>query len=105
VCQMKPSPAESILLIGRSGTGKTTCLVSRMFLNYHKYWRQFYKSQGEVGPGPCLEHTSSTHILNSSFLFFILLTSTSYGVASDTCKAPRARACSTKVRATTTRCL
>ena len=48
VCQLKPNPPESILLIGRSGTGKTTCLLYRMFLNYHKYWRSFFKGHERV---------------------------------------------------------
>ena len=43
VCRLNPDPPESILLIGRSGTGKTTCLLYRMFLNYHAYWRSFFK--------------------------------------------------------------
>jgi hypothetical protein len=51
VCQLKPSPPESILLIGRSGTGKTTCLLYRMFLNYHQYWRSFFKGQLVLNEG------------------------------------------------------
>ena len=34
-----PNPASSMLLLGRSGTGKTTCLVYRIWNDYKAYWK------------------------------------------------------------------
>jgi hypothetical protein len=36
----RPETPKSILLMGRSGTGKTTCLVFRMWAQYHEYRQQ-----------------------------------------------------------------
>ncbi len=33
----RSDPQRSLLLMGRSGTGKTTCLVFRMWAQYHHY--------------------------------------------------------------------
>jgi hypothetical protein len=33
-----PNPESSILLLGRSGTGKTTCLVYRIWNDFRRYW-------------------------------------------------------------------
>ena len=36
----RPETPKSLLLMGRSGTGKTTCLVFRMWAQYHEYRQQ-----------------------------------------------------------------
>ena len=55
----------SILLLGRSGTGKTTCCLYRMWLHFKKYWKKttydnpwftcaFSREANEIGP-KCLD--------------------------------------------------
>ena len=38
VISLAPKQTASILLLGRSGTGKTTCCLYRLWNNYKKYW-------------------------------------------------------------------
>ena len=40
VINLAPKRKISILLLGRSGTGKTTCCLYRLWNNYQKYWEQ-----------------------------------------------------------------
>ena len=40
VINLKPKRATSILLLGRSGTGKTTCCLYRLWNNYQTYWKK-----------------------------------------------------------------
>ncbi|XP_022098419.1 TPR and ankyrin repeat-containing protein 1-like [Acanthaster planci] len=40
IINLQPRPASSILLLGRSGTGKTTCCLYRMWTKFFKYWQQ-----------------------------------------------------------------
>ena len=40
IIRLAPDPPSSILLLGRSGTGKTTCLVYRMWNEYKTYWEK-----------------------------------------------------------------
>ena len=35
-----PQGIESILLLGRSGTGKTTCCLYRLWNEFHRYWKE-----------------------------------------------------------------
>ncbi|XP_044311040.1 TPR and ankyrin repeat-containing protein 1 isoform X2 [Varanus komodoensis] len=37
---LNPKPLEPIILIGRSGTGKTTCCLYRLWKNFHSYWEK-----------------------------------------------------------------
>ena len=39
VINLIPKPMTSILLLGRSGTGKTTCCLYRLWNNYQTYWQ------------------------------------------------------------------
>jgi hypothetical protein len=52
IINLQPNPKRSLLLLGRSGTGKTTCLVFRMWWQFRNYWvnnsRFIDKSTGEV---------------------------------------------------------
>ncbi|XP_075683080.1 TPR and ankyrin repeat-containing protein 1 [Rhinoderma darwinii] len=38
VIDLNPKPIETIILIGRSGTGKTTCCLYRLWNKFHAYW-------------------------------------------------------------------
>ena len=40
VINLKPNPMSSLLLLGRSGTGKTTCCLYRLWSNFQKYWQE-----------------------------------------------------------------
>uniref|UniRef100_A0A8C4N7W2 Uncharacterized protein n=1 Tax=Eptatretus burgeri TaxID=7764 RepID=A0A8C4N7W2_EPTBU len=40
VINLNPKPAEAIILVGRSGTGKTTCLVYRLWKVFLSYWER-----------------------------------------------------------------
>nr|XP_060637656.1 TPR and ankyrin repeat-containing protein 1 [Anolis sagrei ordinatus] len=40
IIDLKPNPLEPIILIGRSGTGKTTCCLYRLWKKFHSYWEQ-----------------------------------------------------------------
>ena len=41
--KLEPDPPAPIILVGRSGTGKTTCIVYRMWVN----WIRYYQKQDE----------------------------------------------------------
>ncbi|XP_062986061.1 TPR and ankyrin repeat-containing protein 1 isoform X2 [Elgaria multicarinata webbii] len=49
VIDLNPKPLESIILIGRSGTGKTTCCLYRLWKKFHCYWER-----AELAGGPLL---------------------------------------------------
>ncbi|KAM4028227.1 TPR and ankyrin repeat-containing protein 1 [Anomaloglossus baeobatrachus] len=40
VIDLNPKPMETIILIGRSGTGKTTCCLYRLWKKFHSYWTE-----------------------------------------------------------------
>ena len=40
IISLAPKRATSILLLGRSGTGKTTCCLYRLWNNYQTYWKK-----------------------------------------------------------------
>jgi hypothetical protein len=40
VINLNPRPLEPIILIGRSGTGKTTCCLYRLWKKFHVYWEK-----------------------------------------------------------------
>ncbi|NP_001158131.1 TPR and ankyrin repeat-containing protein 1 [Mus musculus] len=40
VIDLNPKPLEPIILIGRSGTGKTTCCLYRLWKKFHVYWEK-----------------------------------------------------------------
>ena len=40
IINLSPTQARSILLLGRSGTGKTTCCLYRLWNNYQTYWKK-----------------------------------------------------------------
>ncbi|XP_013369220.1 PREDICTED: TPR and ankyrin repeat-containing protein 1 isoform X4 [Chinchilla lanigera] len=40
VIDLNPKPLEPIILIGRSGTGKTTCCLYRLWKKFHIYWEK-----------------------------------------------------------------
>ena len=40
IINLAPKRAKSILLLGRSGTGKTTCCLYRLWNNYQTYWKR-----------------------------------------------------------------
>ena len=48
IINFEPSPRSSIILIGRSGTGKTTCILYRLWKDFINYWRN------AVDSGPLL---------------------------------------------------
>nr|KAF6421423.1 hypothetical protein HJG59_018697 [Molossus molossus] len=45
VIHLDPRPLEPIILIGRSGTGKTTCCLYRLWKKFHIYW----ENAGQAG--------------------------------------------------------
>ena len=45
IISLAPKRATSILLLGRSGTGKTTCCLYRLWNNYQTYWKNNSKSE------------------------------------------------------------
>ncbi|KAG8442714.1 hypothetical protein GDO86_011493 [Hymenochirus boettgeri] len=49
VIDLNPKPMEAIILIGRSGTGKTTCCLYRLWKKFHCYWEK-----AELVGGPWL---------------------------------------------------
>uniref|UniRef100_A0A8D0HJB0 Tetratricopeptide repeat and ankyrin repeat containing 1 n=1 Tax=Sphenodon punctatus TaxID=8508 RepID=A0A8D0HJB0_SPHPU len=49
VIDLNPKPLEPIILIGRSGTGKTTCCLYRLWKKFHSYWEK-----AQLGGGPWL---------------------------------------------------
>lgn len=40
IIDLNPRPLEPIILIGRSGTGKTTCCLYRLWKKFHVYWEK-----------------------------------------------------------------
>ena len=44
IINFEPTPQSSIILIGRSGTGKTTCILYRLWKCFLQYWRSASKS-------------------------------------------------------------
>ena len=38
IVNLRPDPAMPIILLGRSGTGKTTCCLYRLWDNFQRYW-------------------------------------------------------------------
>ncbi|XP_067417029.1 TPR and ankyrin repeat-containing protein 1 isoform X2 [Emydura macquarii macquarii] len=40
VIDLSPKPLEPIILIGRSGTGKTTCCLYRLWKKFYSYWEK-----------------------------------------------------------------
>ncbi|NXT76911.1 TRNK1 protein, partial [Zapornia atra] len=40
VIDLNPKPMEPIILIGRSGTGKTTCCLYRLWKKFYSYWEK-----------------------------------------------------------------
>ena len=40
IISMNPQPPASLIVVGRSGTGKTTCAVFRMFSRWYAGWKQ-----------------------------------------------------------------
>ncbi|XP_042328665.1 TPR and ankyrin repeat-containing protein 1 isoform X2 [Sceloporus undulatus] len=40
IIDLNPKPLEPIILIGRSGTGKTTCCLYRLWKKFHSYWER-----------------------------------------------------------------
>ena len=44
IINFEPSPQSSIILIGRSGTGKTTCILYRLWKDFLEYWKKAEKS-------------------------------------------------------------
>lgn len=61
IIELRPDPPSSIILLGRSGTGKTTCAVFRMFGRW-----LYAHNKGEADnmvdphPHPTLQHTNSS---------------------------------------------
>ncbi|NWU99885.1 TRNK1 protein, partial [Upupa epops] len=50
VIDLNPKPMEPIILIGRSGTGKTTCCLYRLWKKFCSYWEK-----STLADGPLLE--------------------------------------------------
>ncbi|NXG77304.1 TRNK1 protein, partial [Baryphthengus martii] len=50
VIDLNPKPIEPIILIGRSGTGKTTCCLYRLWKKFYSYWEK-----SALANGPLLE--------------------------------------------------
>uniref|UniRef100_A0A6J0UIH0 TPR and ankyrin repeat-containing protein 1 isoform X1 n=1 Tax=Pogona vitticeps TaxID=103695 RepID=A0A6J0UIH0_9SAUR len=49
VIDLNPKPLEPIILIGRSGTGKTTCCLYKLWKKFHSYW-----VRAQLADGPLL---------------------------------------------------
>jgi hypothetical protein len=50
VCLIKPKPPSTVLLMGRSGTGKTTCLAFRMWSQHKKHTSEYSGLDGGALP-------------------------------------------------------
>nr|XP_016849904.1 PREDICTED: TPR and ankyrin repeat-containing protein 1 [Anolis carolinensis] len=48
IIDLNPKPLEPIILIGRSGTGKTTCCLYRLWKRFHSYWEKAELAQGPL---------------------------------------------------------
>uniref|UniRef100_A0A6I8P8F4 Tetratricopeptide repeat and ankyrin repeat containing 1 n=1 Tax=Ornithorhynchus anatinus TaxID=9258 RepID=A0A6I8P8F4_ORNAN len=48
VIGLNPRPLEPIVLIGRSGTGKTTCCLYRLWKKFHSYWEKARRARGPL---------------------------------------------------------
>ncbi|XP_074641148.1 TPR and ankyrin repeat-containing protein 1-like [Tubulanus polymorphus] len=57
IINLQPSPPCPILLVGRSGTGKTTCLLYRLWTRFVRYW------QHAVTNGPWIPRHSKYELL------------------------------------------
>ncbi|XP_033917853.1 TPR and ankyrin repeat-containing protein 1 [Melopsittacus undulatus] len=56
VIDLNPKPMEPIILIGRSGTGKTTCCLYRLWKKFYSYWEK-----STLANGPLLERQTWQH--------------------------------------------
>ncbi|XP_038623591.1 TPR and ankyrin repeat-containing protein 1 [Tachyglossus aculeatus] len=48
VIGLNPRPLEPIVLIGRSGTGKTTCCLYRLWRKFHSYWEKAHRARSPL---------------------------------------------------------
>nr|XP_019583219.1 PREDICTED: TPR and ankyrin repeat-containing protein 1 isoform X2 [Rhinolophus sinicus] len=48
VIDLNPRPLEPIILIGRSGTGKTTCCLYRLWKKFHVYWEKAEQAESPL---------------------------------------------------------
>ncbi|XP_040446265.1 TPR and ankyrin repeat-containing protein 1 isoform X1 [Falco naumanni] len=48
VIDLNPKPMEPIILIGRSGTGKTTCCLYRLWKKFYSYWEKSTSANGPL---------------------------------------------------------
>ncbi|NXL60769.1 TRNK1 protein, partial [Chordeiles acutipennis] len=48
VIDLNPKPMEPIILIGRSGTGKTTCCLYRLWKKFYSYWEKSTLANGPL---------------------------------------------------------
>lgn len=48
VIDLNPKPMEPIILIGRSGTGKTTCCLYRLWKKFYSYWEKSALANGPL---------------------------------------------------------
>ncbi|NXU52297.1 TRNK1 protein, partial [Turnix velox] len=51
VIDLNPKPMEPIILIGRSGTGKTTCCLYRLWKKFYSYWEKSTLANGPLLAG------------------------------------------------------
>ena len=85
VVNLNPRPEEPIILLGRSGTGKTTCCLYRMFSQFVTYWFRAKKAGRPLIPRPTdrdrsnsIEYTEKNSAndrapeLSSGFLYYPL---------------------------------
>ncbi|XP_072047467.1 TPR and ankyrin repeat-containing protein 1-like [Amphiura filiformis] len=47
IINLQPTPPSSVLLLGRSGTGKTTCCLYRLWAAFERYWKYAWNLRGE----------------------------------------------------------
>ena len=67
IINFEPSPQSSIILIGRSGTGKTTCILYRLWKDFLKYWEKAEKSGPLLPKGMVFFSKDNSDSNSSSF--------------------------------------
>ena len=65
IINLKPNPMSSVLLLGRSGTGKTTCCLYRLWCSYQKYWeRRTINEPGLIKSALFVQNTTENNVFH-----------------------------------------
>ena len=65
IITLRPSPPAPIILLGRSGTGKTTCCLYRLWSNFVRYW-----TRSSEGGEPWIPRTVDFKHIEGTYTYF-----------------------------------